>query len=252
MIWNIVVLSRQTCALSCQNNILCEANNDNNKRGDLNKNTSSSRGIGFWRRSITFPSRIPSWAASTRNELALVIVRWSSSRRTLRLRGSLFESRKNLSILSLFESGKNLSILGAMISYSFLVRVAVRSHLVIPDWTDPFCLVVFCFIWSQTVIGIIWSASRRLSAKAGSDYHMLSLPGSSFAMGRLDIGPSSCLVFWNIFHSLLHVLHVVVAVLMIAALAVILIGLMVLIASEGCFSDVIPFRGMLQRRMGTI
>ena len=77
----------------------------------------------------------------------------------------------------------------------------------------------------HVLFGIVLLASKRLSAKAGSLHHGLSLPGLYSGMARFDMMPFPFLVFWGFSHSGFHV-QVILAVLIMAAYDVIWSGLM--------------------------
>jgi len=93
---------------------------------------------------------------------------------------------------------------------------------------DPFFLEVDFRIVRQVAFGTDLQASERLSAKAGSVHQLLSFPGWSGLMARLDIGPFSFRIFWRLVHSCFQV-QVILAVLMSAARALIARGVMFLI-----------------------
>ena len=97
--------------------------------------------------------------------------------------------------LVLLALGKNLLIRGPIALARLLVRRVFLSHFELAVWADPVRLDVHLSIVHQVVLGTDLQASERLSAKAGSAHQLLSFPGRSALMARLDIGPFSFRIF---------------------------------------------------------
>ena len=99
------------------------------------------------------------------------------------------------------------------------------NHFVMPAWVDPFLGKVLLSTVVQVLFGSVLLASNKLSAKAGSLHHGLSLPGLFSGMARFDMGPFSFFVFGKFCHFDFHV-HVILAVLIKAVFNTICNGLM--------------------------